>query len=117
MVTTDMNHDLTKPFTRVEVDEALKSMCPDKSPGIDGMSAMFYQQHWDLVSKAVLGVLNEGADPTPLNRTIITLIPKIKKPQNMKDYRPISLCNVISKLITKVLVARFKVRDRIASRS
>uniref|UniRef100_A0A803Q5N3 Reverse transcriptase domain-containing protein n=1 Tax=Cannabis sativa TaxID=3483 RepID=A0A803Q5N3_CANSA len=113
MVTADMNHDLTKTFTIAKVDEALKSMSLDKSPGIDGMPAMFYQQHWDLVgdlvSKVVLGVLNDGADPTPLNRTIITLIPKIKKPQKMKDYQPISLCNVISKLITKVLVARFKV--------
>lgn len=113
MVTPEMNDDLTKPFTKTEIEDALRNMSPDKSPGIDGISAMFYQQNWDLVgnlvAEGVLGVLNDGADPTKLNRTIITLIPKIKKPQTMKDYRPISLCNVISKLITKVLVSRFKV--------
>ncbi|XP_060968323.1 uncharacterized protein LOC115710989 [Cannabis sativa] len=111
-ITQEMNSDLTKPFTPSEVKDALFSMGSDKSPGIDGMSAMFYQQHWDIVGdsvcSAVLNVLNHGADPTPLNSTMITLIPKKKKLLFVKDYRPIALCNVISKLITKVLVGRFK---------
>uniref|UniRef100_A0A803PM52 Reverse transcriptase domain-containing protein n=1 Tax=Cannabis sativa TaxID=3483 RepID=A0A803PM52_CANSA len=111
-VTADMNHELIKPFTGTEVEFALHSMAPDTSPGIDGMSPMFYQHNWDtvggLITEAVLSVLNNGADATGLNRTLITLIPKIKKPQRLTDYRPISLCNVVSKLITKVLVNRFK---------
>uniref|UniRef100_A0A803NUC0 CCHC-type domain-containing protein n=1 Tax=Cannabis sativa TaxID=3483 RepID=A0A803NUC0_CANSA len=111
-ITPEMNMNLIKPFTPSEVKDALFSMGSDKSPGIDGMSAMFYQRHWDIVGdsvvSAVLNVLNHGVDPSPLNSTIITLIPKKKKPMFVKDYRPIALCNVISKLITKVLVARFK---------
>uniref|UniRef100_A0A803QG78 Reverse transcriptase domain-containing protein n=1 Tax=Cannabis sativa TaxID=3483 RepID=A0A803QG78_CANSA len=112
MVTDDMNDELTKPFRAAEIESALHSMALDKSPGIDGMSSMFYQQNWSVVGEAVttavLSVLNDGADPTSLNKTIITLIPKIKNPQWVQDYRPISLCNVISKLVTKVLVGRFK---------
>uniref|UniRef100_A0A803P6P3 Uncharacterized protein n=1 Tax=Cannabis sativa TaxID=3483 RepID=A0A803P6P3_CANSA len=104
MVTDEPNQALTKSFTVTDVDAALKSMGSNKSPSIDGMSAMFYQQNWstvrDIFSKVVLSILNDGADPTILNRTIITLIPKIKKPQQMKDFRPISLCNIISKLVS-----------------
>uniref|UniRef100_A0A803NJ60 Reverse transcriptase domain-containing protein n=1 Tax=Cannabis sativa TaxID=3483 RepID=A0A803NJ60_CANSA len=111
-VTMDMNATLLKPFTKEDAQLALHSMGPDKSSGIDGMSAMFYQNNWDIVgnkvTSAVLSVLNDGADPTPLNSTIITLIPKIRKAQYMKDFRPISLCSVVSKLITKILVVRFK---------
>lgn len=111
-VTADINQMLLRPFVANEVLAALQSMCPDKSPGSDGMSAMFYQHYWDHigtdVTTVVLGVLNEGHDMSKLNTFIITLIPKVKQPKLMGDYRPISLCNVIYKLISKVLVNRFK---------
>uniref|UniRef100_A0A803QAN3 Reverse transcriptase domain-containing protein n=1 Tax=Cannabis sativa TaxID=3483 RepID=A0A803QAN3_CANSA len=111
-ITSDMNLSLTAPFTPEEVVAALKSMSPDKSPGSDGMSAMFYQNYWDIVgitvTQIVLGVLNDGNDMTQLNKSIITLIPKVSNPSSMSDYRPISLCNVVYKLISKVIVLRFQ---------
>uniref|UniRef100_A0A803NGJ4 Reverse transcriptase domain-containing protein n=1 Tax=Cannabis sativa TaxID=3483 RepID=A0A803NGJ4_CANSA len=111
-VTAEMNNSLTQPYTSQEVITALRLMSPDKSPGSDGMSAMFYQQYWDIVgndvTKVVLAVLNEGYSMDSINRSLITLIPKIKLPSDMNAFRPISLCNVIYKLISKVLANRFK---------
>ena len=41
-----------------------------------------------------------------LNRTLITPIPKCKSPEYLSNYRPISLCNTVYKIVTKVIVAR-----------
>ena len=41
-----------------------------------------------------------------LNKTHITLIPKIQGPEKLSNYRPISLCNTVNKVVTKIIVAR-----------
>lgn len=82
-------------------------MHPLKSPIADGFSACFYQNSWTMVQRevceAVLGFLNHDIFDVDLNVTHIALIPKIKTPSKVTDYRPISLCNVMYKLISKVL--------------
>ena len=91
---------------------ALKQMAPLKAPGPDGMPPIFYQHYWDSigddVSCAVLSCLNSGSISASLNHTHITLIPKIKNPESVSDFRPISLCNILYKLISKVLANRLK---------
>lgn len=47
--------------------------------------------------------------PTEVNKTTIVLIPKVKNPQEMKEFRPISLCNVVYKICSKVLANRLRV--------
>ena len=42
--------------------------------------------------------------PGGINNTTIVLIPKIKNPQSIKDFRPIVLCIVIYKIISRCLV-------------
>jgi hypothetical protein len=60
------------------------------------------------VCKAVLDFLNNGNFDTSINATYIALIPKIKNPTCIIEYRPISLCNVLYKLIARVLANRMK---------
>lgn len=107
-----MNESLRAEFTREEVKEALDAIGDLKAPGPDGMPAGFYKACWDVVGEKVtdevLEVLRGGAIPEGWNDTTIVLIPKVKKPELIKDLRPISLCNVCYKLVSKVLANRLK---------
>ena len=60
------------------------------------------------VCSTVLDCLQNYKIPTDINRTHIALIPKIKSPESISEYRPISLCSVIYQLVSKVLTNRLK---------
>lgn len=111
-VTTEINEALMQPYTAEEVRRAVFSMGPNKAPGPDGLTAGFYQFHSEVlgsgVTNAVLEFLNGGTLPDSVNNTTIVLIPKVKHPQEMKQFRPISLCNVIYKVCSKVLANRLR---------
>jgi hypothetical protein len=111
-VTPEMNEKLLAEFTAAEIKVALDSIGDLKAPGPDGLPAIFSKKYWSLigeqVTKEVLNFLNGGILPGSWNETCVTLIPKVKNPEKMKDLRPISLCNVVYKLISKVLANRLK---------
>ena len=111
-ISDTMNEDLLLEFRAEEIRRALKQMHPTKSPGPDGMSPVFFQKYWDIVGPNVVGcalnILRTGVIPYGLNDTYICLIPKVNCPQKMTEFRPISLCNVVYKLVSKVLANRLK---------
>lgn len=108
-----MNDTLLQEFTATEVKVALDSIGDLKAPGPDGMPAVFYKRFWenvgDQVKEEALQVLNRGQFPPGWNDTPIVFIPKVMKLETVKDLRPISLCNVLFKIVSKVLATRSKV--------
>ncbi|KAL4291711.1 hypothetical protein GQ457_14G003420 [Hibiscus cannabinus] len=95
-----------------EVKRLVFSMEPLKAPGSDGLHVAFYQRNWDNVGFSVFRVVRtffeEGVLDDGVNQTILVLIPKVAKPEYISQFRPISLCNVIYKIITKLLVCRLR---------
>ena len=83
-----------------------------KSTGADGMPVLFYKKFRSMVGEKVkeevLAVLNGADMPEGWNEIVIVLIPKISSPEKLKDLRPINLCNVVYKIISKVLPNRLK---------
>ena len=83
-----------------------------KALGPDGLHAVFFQKHWQLVKRGVIStclqILNERGTIAPLNHTFIALIPKIGKPRKVTEFKPISLCNVIYRIVTKTIANRLK---------
>ena len=93
-----------------EIASALWSLKVFKAPGPDGLYAGFFQCFWLLVResvrKEVKQIFTSQTMPEYLNRTLITPIPKCNTPESLSNYRPISLCNIVYKIVTKVIVAR-----------
>uniref|UniRef100_A0A803QEL1 Reverse transcriptase domain-containing protein n=1 Tax=Cannabis sativa TaxID=3483 RepID=A0A803QEL1_CANSA len=111
-VTRAQNESLLAPVSNEEVRKALFQMHPDKSPGPDGMTPGFYQRCWSIVGSDIINLVRSfmrtGDLPQGLNDTNLVLIPKVKSPSSMNELRPISLCNVVYKIISKVIANRLK---------
>ena len=111
-LTSEMQEYLLREYSADEIKATLFQMGPTKVPGLDGMNAFFYQNFWHIVGDdviaAVLDFLNFGIMLPEINYTHIVLISKIKSLERITNYRPITLCNVIYKIISKVLANRLK---------
>ena len=87
-------------------------MAPLKGPGPNGMPPLFFQTYWtDLsmdVTHVVLSCLNSCSILKSINHTFITLIPKVNNLEKVSNFRPISFCNVIYKIISKLIANRLK---------
>ena len=88
----------------------------DKSPGPDRFTVEFFKAAWSIRGPefiiSVQSFFAKGFLPKGVNTTILVLIPKKTMAHEMNDYRPISLCNVIYKVISKIIANRLKLTLR-----
>ncbi|CAA7030621.1 unnamed protein product [Microthlaspi erraticum] len=105
-------NELNKAFSARDVESSIRSMRGFKAPGPDGYQPVFYQDSWDVVGESVarfaLEFFRTGVLPPGTNDAIVVLIAKVMKPEKITQFRPISLCNVLFKTITKMMVMRLK---------
>ncbi|KAM6556148.1 hypothetical protein CsatB_003167 [Cannabis sativa] len=103
---------LSEVFSLDEIEKAFFQLPLNKAPGPDDFNSHFYKANWHAVRREVLEAasrfLNGNVNVAPLNNTLITLIPKVKQPKFITEFRPISLCNIIYKIISKTIANRLK---------
>jgi len=89
-----------------EVKEVLNEMQNSKTPGPDGFNVDFFKASWNIVKQDILSVVEDSRrDKTflkVLKTTFITVIPKRDVALMPHRFRPIALCNVVFKIISKV---------------
>lgn len=84
-----------------------------KALGPDGLYPFFFQKYWHIVGSKVINlcrnVFKTQKIPPNINDTYLCLFSKINNAINLKkNFRPISLCNTIYKIITKIIANRIK---------
>lgn len=99
--------NLEIPFPLEEIKVAICKCDSSKAPGPNGVNFLFYKPAWRLIKYDLFNLLNIFFQNASLSSSVhtpfIALVPEVMGASKAQDYRPISLINVIYKIISKVL--------------
>ncbi|XP_073367935.1 uncharacterized protein [Aegilops tauschii subsp. strangulata] len=91
--------NLVAPFTEKEIDDVVAAMPPDRALGPDGFNGVFLKACWPILKEDFYLLCQEfhqgGLNLESINAGYITLIPKTNSPDNVNDFRPITLLTVV----------------------
>ena len=111
-ITPEVNEAICQIPFHVEIKETIFRMYNLKTPGPDGLLALFYKKYWPIVGDSVIFAVQNffrfGHMLKEVNSSFIVLIPKNNSPSTVNHFRPISLCNTVYKVIAKILVSRLR---------
>ncbi|CAL1382524.1 unnamed protein product [Linum trigynum] len=109
-VTPQMNAQLTAEVLPSEVRSTVFAMGSKQAPGSDGFTGKFFKAFWDIVGtlvvEAVISFFTSSRMLRSFNHTWLTLIPKVDSVETIRQLRPISLCQFVYKVITKIMAER-----------
>eukprot|EP00253_Pinus_taeda_P019643 PITA_19643 len=112
LVSREDNFNLNRPVTKEEISDVLKEMQNGKAPGPDGFNVDFFKSCWNIVKQDTLNVVEDSRRNRTilkaLNTSFISLIPKEDNSLTPNEFRPIAFCNVVYKIISKVVSNRLK---------
>lgn len=104
--------NLQAAVTASDVKREVFALPLNKTPRPDGYTGEFFRRAWEVIgadlTKAVLEFFESGQLLKQWNCTAISLIPKRTGAEKLGDFRPISLCNVVYKIISKILARRLQ---------
>ena len=100
--------EIHKPLSKLEIKKAIFSMRALKAPGPVELHSLFFQSQWDMegesICSIVLDIFAHLQQIRWFNKTFIMLISKVDAPEYILQFRLLSLCDVIYKAITKIIV-------------
>lgn len=112
LVTTNLNEALLTPVSEEEIKCVVFSMGALKAPGPDGINGLFFHKNWETIKQDVVQAVQQffatGIILLEVNEKVVTLTPKIPFPECFNHVRPISCCNFLYKILSKIMVLRLK---------
>lgn len=93
-----------------EICDVVKNLPRNKAPRMDGLTSEIVAHHWQVMKKSIIDAITYFFSTKRLLRSLnlatLTLIPKVRVPERLKDYRPISCVGVVYKILSKILSVR-----------
>ena len=95
-----------------EIYHNVFSLPPLKALGPNGHHAIFFQQNWHILGHGIIHAIQEIFEtviiPEDSGAINLVLIPKINHPYMITQFRLISLCNTLYKLVSRIILQRLK---------